>query len=184
MKRLILFLLPLVILGALLALFAANINRDPRHIAAVMIDKPAPQFSLPAVPGLLREGTQVPGFATEDFLGQVSLVNVFGSWCIPCRDEHPLLMALSRELDVPIFGINQKDSTENAIGFLQSYGNPYSAVGADRNGRVSIDWGIYGVPETFIVDANGIITFKFVGPLNKKAVAETLLPAIQAALEH
>jgi cytochrome c biogenesis protein CcmG, thiol:disulfide interchange protein DsbE len=174
--RYVLFGLPLIALVALVAIFAFSINRDPSLVRSVLIDKPAPVFAMDAVPEL-----GVPGFATETLKGAVTVVNVFASWCIPCRDEHPLLMTLKDISDVRLFGINQNDAPENARAFLAELGNPYDAVGADRNRRVSIDWGVYGVPETFVVDANGIITFKHVGPLSPDAFENELLPAIAAA---
>ena len=109
------------------------------------------------------------------------MVNVFASWCIPCRDEHPLLTALKAETGVRLFGINQKDAPENAAAFLAELGNPYDAIGADTNGRVSIDWGVYGVPETFVVDADGVIVFKHIGPLSAEAVETEVIPAIERA---
>lgn len=174
--RYILFGLPLIALIALVAVFALSINRDPNLVRSVLIDKPAPQFTLEAVPGL-----GVPGFDTTTLKGQVSVVNVFASWCIPCRDEHPLLMALKEMGDIHLLGINQADAPENARAFLDELGNPYEAVGADRDRRVSIDWGVYGVPETFVVDANGVITFKHVGPLTPQTVESELMPALAKA---
>ncbi len=176
MRRIVLLLLPLVALVALIAVFALNINRDPSLIHSVLIDKPAPEFALPAV-----EGLGVPGFDTATLRGQVTVVNIFASWCIPCRDEHPLLTALRDEAGVALYGINQKDAPENARAFLGELGNPYDAIGGDANGRVSIDWGVYGVPETFVVDARGIITFKHVGPISPRSLKEELLPAIEKA---
>ena len=176
MKRFALLVLPLVALVALLALFALSINRDPSLVRSVLIDKPAPQFVLPAV-----EGLGVPGFDTAALSGRVTVVNVFASWCIPCRDEHPLLTALKADTGVALFGINHKDAPENAKAFLDELGNPYDAVGADSNGRVSIDWGVYGVPETFVVDARGIIVFKHVGPISPQSLKDELLPAIEKA---
>jgi cytochrome c biogenesis protein CcmG/thiol:disulfide interchange protein DsbE len=123
----------------------------------------------------------VPGFDTASLGGEVTVVNVFASWCVPCRAEHPLLEALKANTGVRLYGINQADAPENARAFLAELGNPYDAVGADRNRRVSIDWGVYGVPETFVVDANGIITFKHVGPLTPQSLERELLPAIAAA---
>ena len=174
--RYVLFGLPLIALVALVAVFALSINRDPGLVRSVLIDKPAPAFTLEAVPEL-----GVPGFATQDLKGQVSVVNVFASWCIPCRAEHPLLMALNDIADIRLLGINQADAPENARAFLSELGNPYAAVGADRDRRVSIDWGVYGVPETFVVDAEGTITFKHVGPLTPETVETELLPAIARA---
>lgn len=176
MKRVLLLALPLVTLVALLAVFALNINRDPGLVRSVLIDKPVPQFALPAVDGL-----GVPGFDAAALTGRVSVVNVFASWCIPCRDEHPLLTALKAETGVALYGINQKDAAENARAFLAELGNPYDAVGADGDGRVSIDWGVYGVPETFVVDAGGVIVFKHVGPITPQTLARDLLPAIEKA---
>jgi len=174
--RIALFALPLVALIALVAIFATSINRNPELIPSVLIDKPAPAFVLAAVPGLA-----VPGFDTAALVGEVSVVNVFASWCIPCRDEHPLLTALKAETGVRLFGINQKDEPANAGAFLAELGNPYDAIGADTNGRVSIDWGVYGVPETFVVDAAGVIVFKHIGPLSPAALEQELIPAIAAA---
>ena len=174
--RYILFGLPLVALLALVAVFAVSMDRDPGLVRSALIDKPAPSFAMPAVPEL-----GVPGFDTAALRGEVTVVNVFASWCIPCRDEHPLLVALKDVTGVRLFGINQSDAPENARAFLAELGNPYDAVGADRDRRVSIDWGVYGVPETFVVDAQGIITFKHVGPLTAEAVETELLPAIEAA---
>jgi cytochrome c biogenesis protein CcmG/thiol:disulfide interchange protein DsbE len=174
--RYILFATPLLLLVALVAVFALSIDRDPALVRSVLIDKPAPQFALEAVPEL-----GVPGFDTEALRGEVTVVNVFASWCIPCRAEHPVLEALRDRSGARLFGINQSDAPENARAFLAELGNPYAAVGADRDRRVSIDWGVYGVPETFVVDAQGTIRFKHVGPLTLQAVEQELLPAIEAA---
>ncbi|RUT30411.1 DsbE family thiol:disulfide interchange protein [Arsenicitalea aurantiaca] len=164
---------PLVLLVGLLAIFATNISRDPGYIPSVLINRPAPQFALAAVPGL-----DVPGFSTETLGGEPSIVNVFASWCIPCRDEHPLLVDLKAETGVALYGINQKDAPENAARFLAELGNPYDAVGADGDGRASIEWGVYGVPETFVLDADGVIVFKHVGPLSARAIEEEIKPAL------
>jgi cytochrome c biogenesis protein CcmG/thiol:disulfide interchange protein DsbE len=174
--RYVLFGLPLIALVALVSVFALSINRDPSLVRSVLIDKPAPMFAMAEVPEL-----GVPGFDTAALKGEVTVVNVFASWCIPCRDEHPLLVALKEVSGVRLFGINQSDAPENARAFLAELGNPYDAVGADRDRRVSIDWGVYGVPETFVVDADGVITFKHVGPLTPKAVESELMPAIERA---
>ena len=174
--RYFLFGLPLIALIALVAVFATSMNRDPNLVRSVLINKPAPTFALAEVPEL-----GVPGFDTAALKGEVTVVNVFASWCIPCRAEHPLLEALKDTTDIRLFGINQSDAPENARAFLAELGNPYDAVGADRDRRVSIDWGVYGVPETFVVNADGIITFKHVGPLTPRAIENDLLPAIAAA---
>jgi cytochrome c biogenesis protein CcmG/thiol:disulfide interchange protein DsbE len=174
--RIVLALLPLLALVGLIAVFALNINRDPSLVRSVLIDKPAPEFSLPAV-----EGLSVPGFDTAALKGQVTVVNVFASWCIPCRDEHPVLEALKQKTGIPLYGMNEKDAPENAKAFLSELGNPYDRIGADASGRVSIDWGVYGVPETFIVDAKGIIRFKHTGPLLMQDIERELIPALAKA---
>ena len=176
MKRLVLILAPLVVFGALVAIFAMSMNRDPSLVRSVMINKPAPVFTMAAV-----EGTGVPGFATADLTGAVTVVNVFASWCVPCREEHPFLSALKAESGVRLFGINQRDQADNAANFLKDLGNPYDRIGADPNNRVSIDWGVYGVPETFVVNAKGIITYKHVGPITAETLERDVLPAIEAA---
>jgi cytochrome c biogenesis protein CcmG/thiol:disulfide interchange protein DsbE len=173
--RYALFALPLILLVALVSVFAFSIDRDSGLVRSVLIDKPVPQFDLPAV-----EGLDVPGFGSAALSGEPTLVNVFASWCIPCRDEHPLLEAIKAETGVELFGINHSDAPDNAVAFLAELGNPYDAVGADRDRRVSIDWGVYGVPETFLVDAKGVIVYKHVGPLTPEAIENELLPAIAA----
>ena len=176
MKRIVLAVLPLLVLVGLVAVFAMNMERDPSLVRSVLINKPAPQFALAAV-----AGTGVEGFDTASLVGEVTVVNVFASWCIPCRDEHPLIERLKAETGVRIFGINQRDAADNAVKFLTELGNPYDRIGGDTDNRVSIDWGVYGVPETFVVDAEGVITFKHVGPLTPEAIETELLPAIEKA---
>ena len=176
MKRTLLAVLPLVVLVALVAVFAVNMERDPGLVRSVLIDKPAPEFSLPAV-----AGTGVEGFDTGALAGEVTVVNVFASWCIPCRDEHPLLERLKAETGVRMFGINQRDAPENAVRFLTELGNPYDRIGGDSDNRVSIEWGVYGVPETFVVDAGGVVTFKHVGPITPQTLVRDVLPAIASA---
>lgn len=177
MKRIIFALTPLVILAGLVTLFALNIDRDPQFVPSVLLNKPVPEFALPPIEGLSQ-----PGFDTASLKGQVSVVNVFASWCIPCRSEHPLLVKLgASQDDILLVGLNQKDTPENARSFLSELGNPYDAIGADANGRVSIEWGVYGVPETFVVNADGIITYKHTGPISEKSYESSLLPAIEAA---
>jgi cytochrome c biogenesis protein CcmG/thiol:disulfide interchange protein DsbE len=174
--RIALALTPLVALAALVTLFAVNLNRDPSLVASVMINKPVPQFTLPAVQGLPQ-----PGFDTGTLTGEVTVVNVFASWCIPCRDEHPVLEALKQKTGVRLFGINNKDHPDQAAAFLAQLGNPYDAIGADSDNRVSIDWGVYGVPETFVVDKHGVIRFKHTGPLSADDIDKELVPAIARA---
>lgn len=176
MTRIALVLLPLVLLAALVAVFAFNMDRDPSLVRSVLINKPAPQFSLPAV-----AGTGKDGFDTAALAGEVTVVNVFASWCIPCRDEHPLLEVLKERAGVRLYGLNQRDAAENAVAFLTELGNPYDRIGADSDNRVSIDWGVYGVPETFVVDAKGVIVFKHVGPITPDSLEKEVLPAIEKA---
>jgi cytochrome c biogenesis protein CcmG/thiol:disulfide interchange protein DsbE len=151
-------------------------NRDPSLVRSVLINKPAPEFTLPAV-----AGTSVEGFDTAALKGEVTVVNVFASWCIPCRAEHPLLEVLKTESGARLFGINQRDAADNAVAFLTELGNPYDRIGADSDNRVSIDWGVYGVPETFVVNAEGIITYKHVGPMTPESLENEVLPAVEKA---
>ena len=176
MKRITILVLPLLVLLALVGIFAVSLNHDPSYIPSVLINKPAPDFALPPV-----QGVATPGFDTDALKGHVTVVNVFASWCVPCRDEHPVLMSIKDQIGVPIYGINQKDKPDNAKAFLDELGNPFAAIGADSNGRASIDWGVYGVPETFVVDAKGIITSKIVGPMDADTVKTELIPAIEKA---
>lgn len=169
-------LAPLVVAVLLIAVFALNIGRDPGFVPSALIGSKAPDFSLPAL-----ETVDAPGFSTADLTGKVSVVNVFASWCVPCRAEHPLLMQLASRDDLNLFGINYNDVPENAAAFLTSLGNPYDRIGADRDRRVSLDFGVYGVPETFVIDADGVITFKVTGPMSPEIFETELLPAIEAA---
>ncbi len=147
-------------------------GKNISDIPSALIDKPAPEFSLPPIEG------RDDGFASSDLAGKVSLVNVFASWCLPCRVEHPILMRLSRE-GVPVYGINHKDKAEDARRFLAELGNPYLRIGADRGGRVSIDWGVYGYPETFIVDRAGRIRYKHIGPIMPRDLEELIRPILE-----
>ena len=176
MRRFLVFGLPIVLLLGPFVLFATQIGRDTKLVPSVLINKPVPAFALPG----LDEGDI--GFFTDDLKGHVSVVNVFASWCIPCRYEHPQLMRLAEEHpEVTIYGINQKDQPDQAKALLAELGDPYDIIGADRNGRVSIDWGVYGVPETFVVNPDGIITYKHVGPISGESYENSLLPAISDA---
>ena len=177
-----LVLLPVLGFAILAFVFWRGLYGEPSNIPSALIGRPVPDFTLPPVAGLVRDGKPVPGFAAGDLRqGQVSLVNTWASWCAPCRQEHPLLMELAQRSDLRLVGINQKDDPENAARFLGTLGLPFVAVGADSNGRVSLDWGVYGVPETFVVDGNGIIRFKWIGPLTAEAVSRTLNPEIEKA---
>jgi len=182
-RRRLLVLLPLIGFLALAALFLFRLGAgDPSRLPSVLIGRPVPDQALPPVEGLVRDGTPVPGMTSADFKGVVSLVNVWASWCVPCHDEAPLLMRLSSDTRFRIVGINYKDQPENARRFIGRYGNPFAAVGTDANGRASIDWGVYGVPETFIVDRDGRIAYKLVGPITSDNVETTLKPQLEKAL--
>lgn len=176
-------LLPVALFGLLALGFLYSLFRsDPSQLPSVLIGKPAPQFALPAIPGVERNGIAVPGFATSDLGGgKVSIVNVWASWCVPCRDENPVLFKLVKRLQAPLYGINQKDASADAVRFLQTLGNPFDKIGADSNGRVSIDWGVYGVPETYVIDGAGKIAFKFIGPLTERTIETELRPAVERA---
>lgn len=176
-------LLPVALFSAIAALFLIGLyGRPPSTIPSALIGKPAPAFALPAIEELqASDGKPVPGLALADLKGRgVTVVNVFASWCVPCRDEHPQLLALSRS-GVRLVGINYKDDPENARRFLGSLGNPYSAVGSDASGRTAVEWGVYGVPESFVVDSEGIIRFKQIGPISPEQLASVVLPQIEAA---
>lgn len=173
---------PLILFAVLAAIFYKQLYAgDPTAIPSALIGRPAPEFSLPPVEGLTVNGQPVPGLSRADLLGQVTVVNVWASWCGPCRDEHPLLMVLAEDTRFKLVGIDYKDLPANATRFLNALGNPFSAVGSDRSGRVGIDWGVYGVPETFVIDGQGRIAFKHVGPIQNDDLEAKLLPAIRAA---
>ncbi len=168
--------IPLLLFIMLAAALFTGLYLDPRLIPSALIDKPAPTLDLPPLPG------KEPGFIAADLAkGSVTLVNVWASWCGPCRIEHPQLMQLAASKKVRMAGINHKDTEANALKFLADLGDPFDTVGVDKNGRVSIEWGVYGIPETFIINGQGRIVFKHVGPLTQSDVDEKLLPAIEAA---
>lgn len=182
-KRRWLVALPLVIFAALAALFWVRLgDRDVSRIPSALIGRPAPQTTLPALAELTRNGIAVPGIDAETFKGKVSLVNVWASWCVPCHEEAPLLTALAGDTRIQIVGINYKDQPDNARRFLGRYGNPFTAVGSDANGRAAIDWGVYGVPETFVIDRKGTIAFKLIGPITPNNLETVLKPEIEKAL--
>jgi cytochrome c biogenesis protein CcmG/thiol:disulfide interchange protein DsbE len=181
-RRLIVFV-PLALFLALAGLFLIRLFAgDPSRIPSALIGRPAPATVLPPVAALVRDGAPVPGIAPETFAGAVTLVNVWASWCVPCHDELPLLMKLAEDKRIRLVGINYKDQPDNARRFLGRYGNPFVAVGADGNGRASIEWGVYGVPETFIVGRDGRIAYKLVGPITEGNLDKALKPAIEKAL--
>jgi cytochrome c biogenesis protein CcmG/thiol:disulfide interchange protein DsbE len=179
-RRSLLVLLPLLAFALLAGLFLSGLfGGSGDKLPSALVGRPAPDVTLEPLAGLQRQGVQVPGFGKGDLTaGRVTIVNVFASWCAPCHAEHPLLMDLAADSRIRIMGINQKDPPENARRFLGSKGNPYAAVGVDPNGRASIEWGVYGVPETFIVRGDGTIAHKLVGPLT-----EANLPGFRAEIE-
>lgn len=173
-------LVPLALFAALAAVFLLRLETGGDDaIPSALIGKTAPDFALPPLAGVDR-----PGLTHASLLGQVSLVNVFASWCGPCRQEHPQLTELAKDSRIRVVGINYKDAAANAAAFLGDLGNPYAAIGVDSNGRAAIDWGVYGVPETFVVGADGVILHKFVGPISEDALDRIIRPEVEAALKR
>src|SRR5512145_1908594 len=166
------FLLPLAIFVALVVFLAVGLKLNPREVPSPLIDKPAPAFELTRLDDPARS------VRLEDLRGQVWLLNVWASWCVACLDEHPVLLEFSRSRAVPIYGLNYKDEREAAIAWLRKHGNPYDASIVDAQGRVGIDYGVYGVPETFLIDGQGIIRYKHIGPLTAKVLNEKIVPMI------
>ena len=182
-RRSFLMVLPLIAFLGLAALFWFRLGSgDPSRIPSALIGHPAPQTALPALTGLLSDGTQVPGLDPAIFKGKVSVVNVWASWCVPCHDETPLLTELAKDKRLQLVGINYKDTPDNARRFLGRYGNPFGAVGVDSNGRAAIEWGVYGVPETFVVGREGTIVYKLVGPITPDNIDTVLRAEIDKAL--
>jgi cytochrome c biogenesis protein CcmG/thiol:disulfide interchange protein DsbE len=182
-RRRIILILPLAVFLGLAALFWVGLYAgDPSLIPSALIGHPAPQTVLPPIAGLERDGAPVPGFDPANFKGAVTVVNVWASWCVPCHDEAPLLMQLSQDNRFRLVGINYKDAPDNARRFLGRYGNPFAAAGADQNGRAGIEWGVYGVPETFVVGRDARIAYKLVGPITPDNLETVLKPQIEKAL--
>ncbi len=179
-------LVPLALFGALAALFMVRLLGPTDHsiLPSVLIGHQAPLTNLPPVAGLVRDGQPVPGLANADFAGQVTVLNVWASWCVPCHDEAPLLVKLAEDKRIRVVGINYKDQPDNARRFLGRYGNPYAASGADVSGRTSIEWGVYGVPENFIIGRDGKIAYKLVGPITSANIDTVLKPEILTALQR
>ena len=167
------FLWPLAIFVVLAIFLGIGLTLDPRLLPSPLINKSVPQFRLAPVQG------RTLGLASEDLRGDVAVVNVFASWCTACRDEHPLWMELAQQRVLPIHGLNYKDQPADAARWLDELGDPYTRTGADRDGRVGIDWGVYGVPETFVVDRQGVIRDKIIGAITRKTVDERLLPLVR-----
>jgi len=176
--------LPLIGFIALAGLFLLRLQGgDPAKIPSALIGHPAPQTALPALEGLVANGAQVPGLDPAAFKGKVSVVNVWASWCVPCHDEAPLFSQLAKDKRLQMVGINYKDGSDNARRFLGRYGNPFGMVGVDGNGRAAIEWGVYGVPETFLVGREGTILYKMVGPVTADNIDSVLKVEIEKALK-
>jgi len=176
-------LIPLLAFLGLAALFMLRLGAgDPSRIPSALIGQTAPETRLPGLSGLERDGREVPGLDSAAFKGAVTLLNVWASWCVPCRDEAPLLVQLAADRRIRIAGINYKDQPENARRFLGRYGNPFAANGVDANGRAGIEWGVYGVPETFVIGRDGRISYKLIGPITAENLQSALMPAIEKAL--
>ena len=181
--RRIIVLVPLAIFLGLMALFLIRLDAgDPSRIPSALIGRPAPQTALPGVAGLQRDGVPVPGLDPAAFKGAVTVVNVWASWCVPCHDEAPLLMQLAQDSRLHLVGINYKDDPDNARRFLGRYGNPFAAAGADQSGRAGIEWGVYGVPETFVIGRDARIAYKLVGPITPDNFDSVLKPQIEKAV--
>ncbi|HWF97129.1 MAG TPA: DsbE family thiol:disulfide interchange protein [Xanthobacteraceae bacterium] len=182
-RRRLVVLIPLVFFFGLAALFVIRLSAgDPSQIPSALIGHPAPQTALPPVAGLAREGTPVPGLDPTAFRGGVSVLNVWASWCVPCHDEAPLLVQLAQDKRIRVVGINYKDQADNARRFLGRYGDPFAANGADENGRAAIEWGVYGVPETFVVGRDAHIAYKLIGPITPENLEAVLKPEIEKAI--
>ncbi len=171
-RRRFVHLLPLGVFAAIVGGFAVTLGRDPSRVPSALIGRPVPEFALPPVQ------KRTLGLSSLDLKGEVSLVNVFASWCVACREEHPIFMELKRDRAVPVHGLNYKDRPGAAAEWLAKMSDPYTRTGADLNGRVAIDWGVYGVPETFVVDRGGVIAHKHIGAVTEQALRETILPVV------
>ncbi len=167
------YLLPLGIFLGLVAFLVAGLSLNPKEVPSPLIGKPAPAFRLP-----LLENESV-SLGREDMLGKVWMINVWASWCVACREEHPLLVEFSRKKLLPIYGLNYKDERKAGLKWLANFGNPYEASLFDNDGKVGIDWGVYGVPETFIVDRQGLIRFKHIGPLTPEVIEQQIEPLVR-----
>jgi cytochrome c biogenesis protein CcmG, thiol:disulfide interchange protein DsbE len=177
------FVVPLLLFAAMAGLFAFALRSgDPSRLPSALIGKPAPATDFPPLEGLRDERGAVPGFTSRDLAsGKVSIVNFWASWCVPCVQEHPLLVELKARTGVDLYGVNYKDQAAAARRFLGRYGNPFAAVGVDATGRNAIEWGVYGMPETFVINGRGEIVYKHVGPISAESLAQRLIPAIESA---
>jgi len=167
------FIVPLGLFIVLLGFLAVGLNLNPREVPSPLIDKPAPAFALPRLDDPART------IRREDLAGKVWMLNVWASWCVACREEHPVLVAFARRNVVPVYGLNYKDGRDDALGWLARFGNPYEASLSDTNGRVGIDYGVYGVPETFIIDKQGIVRMKHIGPVTPEVLRDRIEPLLR-----
>lgn len=183
-RRILVALIPLVVFGALAGIFLMQLvsGRDISVIPSALIGKPAPTLALAPLEGAIRAGQPVPALETGAIRGKLTLVNVWASWCIPCRQEHPVILGLAQDPRINVVGINYKDKNDAALAFLGELGNPFRAIGIDPKGTAAIDWGVYGIPESFLVGEDGTILFKQVGPFTDDAVKNRLMPKIEEAL--
>ncbi|MCR9136763.1 MAG: DsbE family thiol:disulfide interchange protein [Alphaproteobacteria bacterium] len=183
-RRRLLAFLPLILFAALAVIFFSQLisGKDASIVPSALVGTAAPALDLPPLEGLMRDGVPVPALSDAQVKDKVTLVNVWASWCVPCRQEHPLLMALARDDRINVVGINYKDETSNALRFLAELGNPYSAVGIDPKGIAAIDWGVYGIPETYLLSSDGTIIFKQIGPFSPASIRDDLLPEIEKTL--
>ena len=172
-RRNVLAFLPLALAAMLAVVLAWGLTRDPSTLPSTLIGKAVPEFALPPVKG------RTLGLSSTDLKGEVSLVNVFASWCVACREEHPLFMKLAAQGTVPLHGLNYKDQPDDAAKWLDNLGDPYTRTGADISGHVAIDWGVYGVPETFVIGADGRVAYKHIGPVSEEALTGTILPLVE-----
>ena len=178
-RRYLVAAIPLIVVAALFGVFGWQIlsGHDPSEIPSVLIGKPAPKIDLPAL-----QGSNRPALTDAEISGRFTLVNVFASWCIPCRAEHPFLMKLAEDPAINLVGINYKDKPAKALQFLNELGNPYRAIGVDENGAEAIDWGVYGIPETFVVGTDGTIIYKKIGPIDAASYENEILPVINRSI--
>jgi cytochrome c biogenesis protein CcmG/thiol:disulfide interchange protein DsbE len=167
------FILPLALFLVLVAFLAIGLSRDPHEIPSPLVNKPAPAFVLPVL------SSSQQSFKSDEMRGKVWLLNAWASWCVACREEHPLLLELSRSGVVPIYGLDYKDQPQDALAWLNEFGNPYTLVLSDADGRTGIDFGVYGVPETFVIDRNGVIRYKQIGPVTVEALEKKIIPLVK-----
>jgi cytochrome c biogenesis protein CcmG, thiol:disulfide interchange protein DsbE len=169
-------LIPVLVFLIIAVILWIGLAGDPKRIPSVLVGKPAPEFNLAAI-----KGVNLPGLTTTDFKGRITLLNIWASWCVPCREEQPFLLELAKRTDIRLVGINNKDDPTNAKDFLTTIGNPFAAIGADPAGRTTIDFGTYGVPESFLVDGDGIIRFKIIGGITEEMLNVELPKQIELA---